>query len=87
MTSYAHEYVFLYLRAQTCIKTLIYLSHLNSEKKTELNELEYLKRPLQMSSYAHWRAFLYLHAQTYINTCINLSHLTAEEKTELNELE
>ena len=53
MSSYAHEYVFLYLHAQTCIKTFIYLSHLKSEKKTELNELEYLKTPSQMNSHTH----------------------------------
>ena len=62
---------------------IIYLSHLKSEKKTELNELnelEYLKTPSQMSSYAHWHAFLYLHAQTCIKTFIHLSHLESEKK-------
>ena len=82
-TSYAHWHAFLYLHAQTRIKTFIYLSHFNSEKKTELNELnelEYLKTPPQMSSYAHWGAFLYLHAQTRIKTCIYLSHSKSEKK-------
>ena len=71
MSSYAHKYVFLYLHAHTCIKTFINLSHLNSIKKTELNELnelEYSKTPSQMSSYAHKHVFLYLHAQTSMNT-------------------
>ena len=56
MSSYAHEYVFLYLHAHTCIKTFINLSHFNSVKKielNELNELEYSKTPSQMSSSAH----------------------------------
>ena len=88
-TSYAHWHAFLYLHAQTCIKTFIYLSHLKSEKKTEpnqLNELEYSKTLTQVSSYAHKYVFLYLHAQTRIKTFIYLSHLKSEKKTELNEL-
>ena len=43
MTSYAHSHAFLYLHAQTHIKTFIYLSHLKSEKKAELNELSELE--------------------------------------------
>ena len=35
--------IFLYLHAQTHIKTFIYLSHLKSEKKAELNELSELE--------------------------------------------
>ena len=78
----------LYLHAQTCIKTFIYLSHLKSDKKTELNELsklEYSKTPSQLSSYAHWHAFLYLHTKTCIKTFFHLSHLKSEKKTELHE--
>ena len=43
MSSYAHKHVFLYLHAQTCIKTFIHLSHFKSEKQTELNELDELE--------------------------------------------
>ena len=68
-TSYAHWHAFLYLHAQTCIKTFIHLSHFKSEKQTELNELNELKcskTPSQMSSYAHKHVFLCLHAQTTV---------------------
>ena len=41
MTSYAHRHAFLYLHAQTCIKTFIYL--VQNFKKTELNELSELE--------------------------------------------
>ena len=71
MSSSAHWHAFLYLHAQTCIKTFIHLSHFKSEKQTELNELNELKcskTPSQMSSFAHEHVFLYLHAQTNINT-------------------
>ena len=73
MSSHAHKQVFLYLYAQTCIKTFIHLSHFKSEKQTELNELNELKCSktlLQMSSYAHIHVFLYLHAQTNLNTLL-----------------
>ena len=56
-------HAFLYLLAVTCIKRFIHLSHLKSEKKTELNELnelECFKTPSQMCSYAHRHVFLYL---------------------------
>ena len=72
MSSYAHWHAFLYLHAQTCIKTFIYLSYLEWEKKktehNELIELEYWKTLSQMSSYAHKHVFLFLHAQTNMNT-------------------
>ena len=63
-TSYAHWHAFLYLHAQTRIKTFIYLSHFNSEKKTELNELnelEYLKTPSQMSLLKHISKYLFIY--------------------------
>ena len=59
--------------AQTCIKTIIYLLHLESEKKirlNELNELEYTKTTSLISSYAHKHVFLYLLAQTNIKTLL-----------------
>ena len=46
-----------------CLNQNICSSVLKSEKKSkinELNELEFLKPPSQMSSSAHWNAFLYL---------------------------
>ena len=51
---------------------------------SELNELEYLKTPSQISSSAHWHAFLYLHA--YIKTLFYLSYLKSEKKSKLNGL-
>ena len=45
-----------------CMPKSKHLSVLKSEKKSklsELNELEYLKTPSQMSSFANWHAFLY----------------------------
>ena len=43
MSNSAHWHAFLYLHAQTCIKTFIHLSHFKSEKQTELNELDELE--------------------------------------------
>ena len=73
MSSYAHLHAFLYLHAQTSIKTSIHFSDLKSEKRielNELNELEYSKAPSPMSSYTQEHVFLYLHAQTNINTLL-----------------
>ena len=81
-TSYAHWYAFLYLHAQTCIKTFIHLSHFKSEKQSELNELNELKcskTPLHMSSYAHKHVSLYLHAQVNLNTLLYWSYLKSEK--------
>ena len=77
MSNSAHWHAFLYLHAQTCIKTFIHLSHFKSEKQTELNELNELKcskTPSQMSRYAHKHVFLYLHAQTNRNTLLFWSY-------------
>ena len=77
MSSYAHWHAFLYLHTKTCIKTFFHLSHLKSEKKTELNEQieqEYWNTPSHMSSHAHRHVFLYLHAQTNINTFLFWSY-------------
>ena len=67
------SYAFLYLQAQTSIKTSIHFFDWKSEKKIKLNELhelEYSKAPSTMSSYTQEHVFLYLHAQTNINTLL-----------------
>ena len=75
---------FLYLHAQTSIKTFIHLTHSKWEKKTELNELEYLKTLSNMCSNAHWHAFLYLLRNVSKYSFILFK--IRKKKTELNEL-
>ena len=49
----------LYFHIETCIKILIHVSHLKSEKKTELDDLECSKTSAQMNSYARIHVFVF----------------------------